>query len=299
MFARHAADLIDPSIIGVSSAGLATAMRRDVDVLFRVGFRPGAGTARGIAFDQAWAVLRQWHHRATICHYWLGTDVHNTVIDAQEGSLRPAFAASSRDTHLVTAPWHVPELAALGLAPEFAPVPYSLPPGDPAPLPKLFSVVTYLPARKFAFYGGELIYDLASRLPNVLIRVLGAKVAAPGAPPNVQYPGWVTDTGPVYSASCVVVRIPEHDGIGGTVLEGLAHARHVLYTYPLPHVEMIPREVGALQAAVERLRHAHEEGSLNTNLAGRAWVLEEHDEVRLTRSLAGRLCSARTGDSCA
>ena len=299
MFERHAADLIDPVVISPSAGGIAVALRRDVDVLLRVGFRPGAVTARGRAFDQAWSALRRWHHRAAACHYWLGTDVHNTVNDAREGSLRSWFAASARDVHLVTAPWHVSELTALGLVPEFAPMPYSLPTAEPAPLPSRFSVLTYLPPQRFAFYGGEVIFEVARQLPNVHMRVLGARSAAPDAPANVEYPGWVVNTAVVYAATTVVVRIPEHDGIGGTVLEGLAHARHVLYTYPLPHVEVIPREVEALHAAIDRLRRAHEEGSLEANLAGRAWVLEEHDEVRLTRSLARRLCAAHVWNASA
>ena len=299
MFARHAADLIDPVIIGPSAGGIAAAARRDVDVLFRVGFRPGAATPRGIAFDQAWSALRRWHPRATASHYWLGTDVYNSVNDARDGTLRSWFGASAPDLHLVTAPWHVPELAALGLASEFAPMPYSLPMTDPAPLPARFSVLTYLPPRRFAFYGGDLIFEVARRLPDIHVRVLGAPAAAPDTPVNVEYPGWVVDVAPVFAASSVVVRIPEHDGIGGTVLEGLAHARHVLYTYPLPHAELIPREVEALQAAIDRLRHAHDEGPVEANLAGRAWVLQEHDEVRLTRSLARRLCAAHAGNTSA
>lgn len=291
MFARHAPDLIDPTVIDISPRGLARTVPSGVDVLFRIGYRPGAATRRGTAFDLAWSVLRRRQRRAAVCHYWLGSDVLNTMTDARRGRLRAAFIATLHDIHLVTAPWHVSDLRKLGLSPEFSPMPYSLPTAEPAPLPQAFSVLTYLPARRFAFYGGELIYEVARQLPDVQFRVLGATTTPPDTPANVEYPGWVSDTAPVYADSSVVARIPEHDGIGGTVLEGLAHARHVIYTYPLPYVQQISRRADALLEAVQQLRRAHEQGSLALNSAGRQWVLDEHDEARLARDLAHRLCA--------
>ena len=44
-----------------------------------------------------------------------------------------------------------------------------------------------------------------------------------------------------YADTTVVVRIPRHDGLGETVVEGLLNARHVLYTHELPFVRTVRR----------------------------------------------------------
>ena len=261
----------------------------DPVLLMRVGFRVGATTTRGRLFDIYWSLLRRTRPRAVACHYWLGSDVLGTSEEARAGTLRWAALRGARDDlHLADAPWLVAELEAVGIHALNAhvPVPHGTP-SSPPPLPAEFSVLTYLAASRFEFYGGETVLEAARRLPHVRFDVVGA-TGAPGgqSPPNVRWHGWVSDMPRYYAGSTVVVRIPRHDGLGETVVEGLLNARHVIYTYELPCVRTVrPVTPEALVAELATLRDDHVAGRLMANLDGRAYALDAFDEARLAREL--------------
>ena len=259
-------------------------------LLMRVGYRIGATTTRGRLFDAYWSFLRRTFRSAAACHYWLGSDVMDTIDEARAGTLRRAALLSTRDDlHLADAPWLASELESVGISAVTAhvPVPHRAPTSPPS-LPTQFGVLTYLAANRFGFYGGDAILETARRLPDVCFDVVGT-TGAPDrqSPPNVRWHGWVTDMPGFYAATTVVVRIPRHDGLGETVIEGLLSARHVLYTHELPFVRRVsPATPDALVAALGALRDDHLAGRLTANLAGRAYALEEFDEARLTSQLA-------------
>jgi Glycosyl transferases group 1 len=265
-------------------------------VLVRVGFRVGATTVRGRAFDFFWRLLRRRMPAATAAHYWVGTDVMNTIREAAAGTLRRAAVdESQRDLHLADAPWLVAELASIGITAHSAPVP--LPGRAPhavLPLPQDFAVLTYLPASRFDFYGGPTIVETARRLPGVVFHVVGSdRDAAPSSPSNITWHGWVPDMAQRYAAASVVVRIPLHDGLGSTVIEGLLHARHVIYNQELPHVRTVsPATSPALTEAISELRAQHDAGQLALNLEGRTWALAEFDDDKLVDDLARLLRSS-------
>jgi hypothetical protein len=299
MLSKHAADLVMPTVFADSSVLRLLVGHNRADVLLRIGYRPGAPTARGRAFDALWSMIRLRHPGAAVVYYWLGTDVLNAAVDGSERRLRSAFRASASDLHLVAAPWHIDELSALGISSTFAAVPYAVASDPVLPMPARFAALTYLPRGRFDFYGGPQVFELARRFPQVAFRVLGGGSRPPEAPGNVEYLGWVSETGPCYQASAVVLRVVPHDGIGGTVLEGLAHARHVIYTYPFPHVRQAAfDDVDQMARLLSELTTEHGEGRLEPNLDGREYVLQEHDEHRLSRALASELVAAgRVSDS--
>jgi len=264
------------------------------DVLVRAGFRAGASTARGRLFDRYWALLRRALPDARPCHVWLGTDVLHTRNEMEAGTIRrPALAAVHDDLHLAVAPWLTEELAALdieavtALLPPEHPVPDAIP-----PMPVDLRILTYAPGARFAFYGGPAIIEAARQLPDIPFDVVGAigKGGGPSdtipLPANVRRLGWVADMPARYAAATIVVRMPDHDGFGNTVIEGLANARHVVYTHVLPGVRCIPPgDAGALVAVLGAVRDDHLRGRLGPNLAGRSYVLEAFDPD----ALAGRL----------
>lgn len=271
---------------------LARPPRPDGLVLMRVGYRVGASTARGRLFDVYWSLLRRSLPAAVPCHYWLGTDVLNTIEEAGAGTLRRAvFSAARDDLHIADAPWLVTELQSIGVSAVAAQVPqsYLAPPVAP-PLPSEFSVLTYLAASRFDFYGGATILEAARRLPGVRFDVVGSQGdIAPSAPDNVRWQGWVGDMAARYASATVVVRIPRHDGFGATVIEGLLNARHVIYTHEVPFVRTVsPPSTENLAEALAELLDAHASGRLGPNLAGRAYALEEFNEA----ALVGRLIAA-------
>ncbi len=261
----------------------------DPVLLMRVGYRVGATTTRGRLFDTYWSLLRRTHPRAVACHYWLGSDVFDTSEEARAGTLRWAALRDARaDLHLADAPWLVDELEAVGIRAINAhvPVPHRAP-SSPPPLPAEFSVLTYLAASRFEFYGGVALLEAADRLPAVRFDVVGAAESpCQQSPPNVRWHGWVADMGRYYANTTVVVRIPLHDGLGETVIEGLIHARHVVYTHELPFVRTVsPPTAEALVLELAALRDDHVAGRLVANLGGRAYAMEAFDEARLTSDL--------------
>src|SRR5215210_7719 len=261
--------------------------------LMRVGYRIGATTIRGRIFDAYWSMLRARLPSAVRCHYWIGTDVLNTLDEARAGTLRWSAVASSKDDlHLADAPWLATELGSIGIEATAAPVP--LPgrtSGAVPPLPATFSVLTYAPAARFAFYGGPLVVEAARRRSEIRFDVVGSESTVdPSAPPNVTWHGWVSDMKPRYAAATVVARVPVHDGLGSTVVEALLNARHVIYNQPLQHVRTIsPTTTDTLVDAIDEFHEAHRKGRLGPNLAGREWALSEFDDEKLADDLASLL----------
>ncbi|MGO9178393.1 MAG: hypothetical protein ACLQBX_11205 [Candidatus Limnocylindrales bacterium] len=268
---------------------LATPPRSERVVLMRVGYRVGGTTPRGRLFDTYWSLLRRALPRACACHYWLGTDVLDTINEAHAGTLRWSAVSSAReDLHLTAAPWLTSELESVGIPATTA----LLPPPTPAPrvapmLPSEFRVLTYLPAGRFDYYGGKTVLEVARRLPDVQFDIIGSSgEPAQPAPANVQWHGWVADMAQRYAKTSVVVRIPWHDGFGNTVIEGLLNARHVVYTQEVPFVRTVwPATPETLATVIREFRDAHATDRLGLNLAGRAYALEKFDEAKLVDEL--------------
>lgn len=268
---------------------LAMTPRSERAVIVRVGYRVGATTAKGRLFDAYWSMLRRRHPNAVACHYWLGTDVLDTINEAGAATIRwAALSAARDDLHLTTAPWLTSELESVGLHAITAPLPAQqrIPPVAP-PMPLDFSVLTYLPMARFNFYGGPVILDAARRMPTVRFDVVGGPAdPARSATANVHWHGWVRDMAERYAQTTVVVRIPQHDGFGNTVIEGLLNARHVIYTQEVPFVRRVwPATAEALVAALKEFQDAHAGRRLVPNLAGRAYAIVEFDEERLVHNL--------------
>jgi hypothetical protein len=226
-------------------------------------------------------------------HYWLGTDVLDTITEARAGTLRSAALDATRgDLHLADAPWLASELRTVGLdaVTAYVPQPYRSP-EEPPPLPATFRVMTYLPGDRFEFYGGEAVMEAARRLPDVSFDVVGALGSMPRPSlQNVTWHGWVADMTTHYGRASVVVRIPRHDGFGATVIEGLLHARHVIYTHEVPFVRTLAPATGdRLTEALGELAAAHRAGSLALNTPGRTYASETFDEKGLASDLAALL----------
>jgi len=274
-----------------SYAGLlARPPRADRVVVMRAGYRVGATTTRGRLFDAYWSLVRRALPRAVGCHYWLGTDVLNTLDEARAGTLRRSvLLATMDDLHLAVAPWLAAELDSVGLRVVTAllPPPHR-PPTEPPPLPAEFRVLTYVPAARFDFYGGPAIIDAARRLSGVGFDVVGGPgELARTADGNVRWHGWVGDMAERYARATVVVRVPEHDGYGNTVIEGLLNARHVIYTQDVPFVRRIwPATADALVTVLDELQGEQAAGRLRPNVAGRAYALREFDAETLADKLA-------------
>lgn len=214
--------------------------------------------------------------------YWTGTDVVLLSKAIEDGSLEEGGLKLLRSFHSIAGTEHLAEeLAEMGVSARVAqmPVPDRTPAGETPSLPDRFTVLTYLPQR-LDFYGAPSIIEAARRLPDVDFLVMGGGMPA-DVPDNVELAGHVADSSSLYARSTVVVRMVEHDAIGGTVIEGLLTARHVIYSYDIPHVTHVPfGDTDRLTEAIRDLKTLHDRGELALNTSGQEWATERFDPDR-------------------
>lgn len=109
-------------------------------------------------------------------------------------------------------------------------------------------------------------------------------------PDNVHFLGWREDMADLYKKSTVVLRLTEHDGWARTVVEGLAMARHVIYTYPVPFATKVGfDDVDGTVAAIRRLQTSHDAGLLTPNMNGRRWAVSAFDQAQLVSAVCEAL----------
>ena len=268
---------------------------RRADVIVRVGFPVGAPSIRGRTFDLLWRTLHVINPSALYLHYWIGTDVQSVTRYRDAGRLRLGiFEKALGEMHAADAPWLVDELSELSIRavnmPAFG---LDLPTVEDAGLvlPRQFTVITYIPDQRWAFYGGEQLVRIAQLLPQVRFLVTaGTGGWLRNCPNNVSFLGWRGDMAELYKKSTVVLRLTEHDAWGRTVVEGLAMARHVICTYPVPFTTKVgSKDVDGIVAAIKRLQMSHDAGLLTLNMDGRRWAVSTFDQAQLVSALCEAL----------
>ena len=282
---------------------------RNADVVIRVGYPVGSPTIRGRAFDAFWSIVHRINRSALYMHYWIGTDVQSVVRYSSENRLRTGvFERYATEIHAVCASRLANELRPLDIGAVDLPFDgLDLPPVDEKclALPSQFTVLTYIPNERWAFYGGNQLIAVATRLPRTQFVVVGGNgkwLAHPLS--NVSFLGWRNDMVDLYGTCSAVLRLAQHDAVGGTVIEGLAMGRHVIYNYPVPFTTTVDfDDTEAIIGAVKHLEQRHESGTLELNLDGRRWALANYDEDRLIRRLcefmARKLTTRRSdGNGC-
>lgn len=271
---------------------------RQAQVVVRVGFRPGARTWRGIAFDAVFRLLAPRPPHNALVMYWQGTDVEKCAADLagpHSGRVRDALNAYE---HWAGSQPLVDELADLGVPAQRADFPFERVAGigEAPPLPGEFVVLTYIPDARPDFYGGHQILEAARAVPLARFRVMGGSGAwARNVPENVSFLGWVDDPVTVMGDASCLVRVPAHDSIGGTVKEALALGRHVIYSREIPHTTYVEHaDTDGLVRALEALLERHQRGELSVDTEAAGWARAEFDPDRAFRRIAS-LCEAVAG----
>ena len=146
----------------------------------------------------------------------------------------------------------------------------------------------YLPVDAFdrEVFDMELHLRLPVELPEVefiLIPSPSDSLTQP-LPPNLRTPGWVSDMDALYRDVSALVRLVSHDGMSFMVLEALSRGRHVVYTYPLPHV-VHASGFEAVAGAVRDLAARQGAGTLTLNEEGRRYALSHFDRETLIDDL--------------
>ncbi len=199
--------------------------------------------------------------------FWCGSDVLVAQQELARGKMDPWVASR---IHWAASPSLAEEVQAMGLRCEYVQASFVNCVARPAPLPRKFSVLVFLPtATRSDLYGWDRVVEVARALPVVEFKLVGLQDDdPPEAPPNVIVHHWIENLTPFYQQSTVLWRPVRHDaGISFMVLEALAHGRHVLYSYPIPACLQVT-SVESAQKELQRLFSLHCSGRLQLNRAG-------------------------------
>ena len=213
--------------------------------------------------------------KSKIIMVWCGSDSWFAQADYAMGKMDPWVTGL---VHWAIAPWLAEEVRALGVDCEYVPATQFLDiVPNPKPLPKRFSVLLYVRnALRGGLYGLDRMVEVACKLPHVEFNLFGLPEGQTvSAPPNIKVNSWTSDFAPVWEQSTVVYRPVRHDGLSLTVLEALAHGRHVVWTYSVPGC-LEAKTVDAAVVELQKLYQQHEDGTLKFNDVGRDYVASHH-----------------------
>jgi hypothetical protein len=209
---------------------------------------------------------------------WVGSDVQQIASES-----RDAFS-SGGFVHWACAPHLVSELAAVGISAKYVPIAAAKVPDSIAPMPSTFTVLAYLPEPRRSFYGQEDLWCAASALPDAQFFVVGPGIRDLQAPPNVEYLGEVGNIEAYIDAASVLLRFPEHDGLSVMVVEALARARHVIWTYPFRAAIHAASRSDATTALM-RLFERHLQRALTINEEGARYIAAEFAPEKIARGV--------------
>ena len=225
-----------------------------------------------------------------IINHWIGTDVLVKMKKQQHPGINsiPDFILDSIIRwkmkrggliNLAVAPWLVDELATLPLHATYLPITTidqsNLGPAD-IQHPKDIDFLSYVQVRRFDFYGGDKIVELASRWKNYsFLLILGDVTEIPpgfgkNIPKNVTIsPRVERDKMPeLYQRSKFFIRYTQHDGLSLSVLEALYFNLEVLWTYDFPcthKIENLEKLSDSIPTLIDRWQ---------PNDRGHAYVIE-------------------------
>jgi len=289
--ARFGAELRASSFVqGAGTGSIPGFVKRlaTADLVVRVGVTLDPASR----LDRMFMATPRLRGRDCCALFWIGTDVLTHLRAYESGTVPSKVAEALKVMPSMAGAAHLAdELATAGV--DAIAVPFPAPvlsaPDEVPPMPQRFTVLTYLPTGegdRFRFYGGPQLLEAARSLPDVVFEVMGTgSIHGEELPGNVTLLGRVDDPASAYRRASVVVRLVEHDAVGGTVMEGLLFGRRVVYTMPLPHTTTVGfGDVPGLVEALSGLKARHDAGELTPDLEGQAWALTEFDpDVRFSR----------------
>jgi hypothetical protein len=243
-----------PSAIGAIIRDL-----RQCDLIYRWGGRITLGKLLWVARSLG---------KKKLVMLWAGSDILFAKEQHAAGKMDPWIRGM---VHWAVSPWVAEEVRSIGLSCEYVKASFVAPVERPAPLPKAFSVLAYVPSlekKKRELYGCGALLEVAHALPSMKFTIVGVKEGRiPNAPSNVRVVGWVNDLTPYLNQTTVVWRPVRHDGLSIMVLEALARGRHVLYSYEFAGCIQASGAAVA-QKELERLMALHRAGALGLNQEG-------------------------------
>ncbi len=242
--------------------------------------------------------LAQWlNSNCKIIIHWVGSDV--TYIKQRLNSKLPqqiiynllwksliAKKTKNGNLHQFTvASWLQDEMAQIGITTHVMPLSSihkqlghyvtseTIPQGD---------FLSYVPQRRFEFYGGNLIYKLARMIPDKTFTMVHSDLDSIGidsirnCPPNLKLLPKITDDAMIslYRSHKCYLRLTKHDGLSLSVLEALYHGLQVLWTCDYPHVKAV--DLTNFDSLVRTAQGTVEDWQ--TNQAGHDFIMAEFSD---------------------
>jgi len=219
--------------------------------------------------------------------HWVGTDVLDAARLIKLQEFKPSYFHNIR--HFCEVEWIRDELEQIGITASV--VPFASFDGkisETIDFPDTFSIFTYVSKGREKFYGIDKIIQLAKDFPDIKIKIAGISDYAEKFPTNVILLGWTEDMASQYSASVLYLRLPEHDGLAFSVLEGLANGRYIGYSYPLENTFYIS-SYELLKELVFNLKTKFENGLLHTNYDGIKFISDTYNKDTVLGNLVIRI----------
>jgi len=265
---------------GLLNLAAMAAELRACDIVYQVGGRVTRGK-----FLRAAHLFR----KKTIVMHWVGSDTVDEQNDVAAGNADPWVFRSVH--HWAESDWMVREVNALGLPCDRVPLPSSLVPDRPGPMPEEFRVLVYVPTlTRSSLYGLDSILIAARSLPDVPFDLVGLRDGPiPDAPRNLHVYPRIPNLAEFYRRASVVWRPVRHDGLSWMVMESLGHGRHVLWTYAFPGCIHATNSSEACEQ-IARLHRLHQRGALQKNQMGADFIAQGGYSPRfLRREIHARL----------
>lgn len=225
-----------------------------------------------------------------IVMHWVGTDVLNAHKAYKAGVVEADLIR--RTKHLCQVDWIQKELLEVGIQAAIAQIfcfTDEIP--TPTPLPKKFSILSYVGKGREKFYGIDKLIELAQSFPDIPIRIAKLSEYLEPLPPNIHLLGWVNDMAKEYRDCVLYLRLTEHDGGASfSVLEALSYGRYVGFTYAFPCTNKTV-DIDELYALVKSLAERHSKGLLKVNIDGYDFISECYSRKKVMQSLAGIIAS--------
>ena len=210
-----------------------------------------------------------------IFYHWIGTDVYRFINDNLfKRSLKKLIINSANVLNIVVSENLKCELENFGINSRILPL-TKLKVIDNLPhMPSKFSVLSYIPKKKWDFYCGDLINDLSSKLPDIDFHILAVGEGHSGRT-NVFYYDFVEDSASFYNKCSVLLRFTVHDGLPKMVLEALSYGRQVLWNESFPHCF----QVKSLNECIEVLKKLKSDCPIN--IEGKKFVDDSFNESKI------------------
>ncbi len=144
-------------------------------------------------------------------------------------------------------------------------------------------ILSYVSKGREEYYGWSKIVEVAKQLPEVDFTIVGTDIKE-GIPENIKCNGWVENMQAFFENCHATIRILEHDGLSGFVLESLSQGKHVFYSEPLEHCIHV-KDTSTLHEKIMELNKSYTNGDLKMNMNGVNYVNKNFNREHILSEL--------------